>query len=79
MADSNEKNKGSGFCHFGVGMGDFEKTLNFYIEGLGFKQSSSWVEGNKRVALLNSENGSFLQIFEGGRQTEGQAGIERKV
>jgi len=66
MVGSNEKAKGSGLCHVEFGVKNFEKTLNFYIEELGYKKNSSWVEGDKRVALLSTDKGKFLQIVEAG-------------
>jgi catechol 2,3-dioxygenase-like lactoylglutathione lyase family enzyme len=65
VADDKNSRERSGCCHIEVGVKDFDKTLNFYIEGLGFKQRLYWLEGDKRVALLHTDTGILLQICEG--------------
>jgi len=65
MVDGNVKFRGSSCCHVEVGVKDFDKTLAFYVEGLGFKKKLSWVEGTKRVVLLHADDRIFLQLCEG--------------
>ncbi|HEY5586057.1 MAG TPA: VOC family protein [Ruminiclostridium sp.] len=68
MSGNNSKIGGGGFHHLALKVFDFEKTLKFYMEGLGFKKYISWGEGNERAIMLDTGDGNFLEIFAGGSE-----------
>lgn len=54
---------GSGFHHVALRARDFEKSLAFYRDGLGFPVAHSWGEGDGRIALLDLGDGNYLELF----------------
>jgi len=70
MLGNNTKIGGGGIHHIAIKVFDFEKTLKFYVEGLGFKEFLRWGEGNERAVMLDTGDGSLIEIFAGG--IEGQ-------
>lgn len=66
---NNEVIGGGGFHHVAIRVFDFEATLRFYTEVLGFRERTRWGEGDRRGALLDTGDGNYLEVFAGG--TEG--------
>jgi glyoxylase I family protein len=56
--------------HIALRASDFENSLRFYTEGLGFTFAYSWGEGDKRIALLDAGDGNYLELFAGGQKAE---------
>lgn len=74
MAGSNEALGGGGFHHVAVRVPDFAAGKKFYEEVLGFREKVTWGEGEKQVALLDTGDGNYLELFAGGaaeRKPEG--------
>ncbi len=65
----------TGFHHLAVRVADFEAACAFYIDGLGFELKAEWGEGDKRVALADSGNGNYVEIFAGGKPGERPQGV----
>jgi glyoxylase I family protein len=63
---NNAKIGGGGFHHVALRAYDFEATVKFYSEGLGFKERFGWGEGEKRIVLLDTGDGNYLEVFAGG-------------
>jgi glyoxylase I family protein len=59
---------GPGFHHLAFRAYDFDKTLAFYEEGLGFERAYGWGEPGSRAAMLGLGDGNYLEVFEGGEQ-----------
>ncbi len=55
-----------GFHHLALRARDFDATVRFYEDGLGFVQAHSWGEGSDRGVLLDTGDGNYLEIFAGG-------------
>jgi len=66
----NNKISDIGVHHLALAARDFEESLRFYTEGLGFMEMASWGEGEKRIALLDIGNGSAFEIFANGSAEE---------
>ena len=69
---------GGGFHHIALRVYDFEATLKFYIDGLGFKRVYGWGmdgratgEKDSRAALLDTGDGNYLEVFAGGTRPHG--------
>ena len=60
---SNNKVENAGIHHIAIAASDFDKSMAFYTEGLGFKQTAAWGEGDKRAAMLNIGNGVCVELF----------------
>jgi glyoxylase I family protein len=58
---------GGGFHHVAVRVHDFDAALRFYKEALGFTERVTWGEGDKRAVMLDTGNGSYLEVFAGGQ------------
>ena len=67
MSGRNVSIGGGGFHHVAIRARDFDATLKFYTEGLGFKEKISWGEGNKRATMLDTGDGNYLEVFAGGQ------------
>lgn len=65
----------TGFHHLAVRVADFEVACAFYIDGLGFELKAEWGEGDKQVALADSGNGNYVEIFAGGHPGERPQGM----
>jgi catechol 2,3-dioxygenase-like lactoylglutathione lyase family enzyme len=63
---SNKKIPNIGVHHLALSAVDFEKSVKFYAEGLGFEIVAEWGEGTGRAALLDIGNGSHFEIFANG-------------
>ena len=52
-----------GFHHMALRAVNFDASLAFYTEGMGFPIAHSWGEGEKRIALLDLGDGNYLELF----------------
>ena len=59
---ANEIIKGMGFHHMALYVSDFDKSLAFY-QKLGMKVYTAWGQGDSRIALLDTGDGSMLEVF----------------
>ena len=65
---SNNVISGLGFHHIGLKVKDFERSYDFYVNGLGMKPYAAWGEGDKRIQMLDIGNGDILELFAGGNE-----------
>ena len=63
---ANKKIPNIGIHHLALSAVDFDKSIKFYTEGLGFEIVAEWGEGTGRAALLDIGNGSHFEIFANG-------------
>ncbi len=61
---------GAGFHHLALISSDFERSLKFYIEGLGCTYVRGWGEGKGRIAMVDFGGGNLLEIFARGEDAE---------
>lgn len=66
MLGNNEKIGGGGFHHVAIRVKDFDASVKFYTEVMGFKKTISWGEGDKRAIMLDTGDGACFEIFAGG-------------
>ena len=55
-----------GFDHVAMKAKDFEKSVQFYTQVLGFRQAARWGDEQNKAAMLDMGNKSYLEIFSGG-------------
>jgi len=60
----NLKIAGCGFQHVAIRVSDWQRSTQFYCEGLGFKSAVEWGEAPGRAALLDLGDGNYLEMFE---------------
>jgi glyoxylase I family protein len=63
---ANTKIQNIGVHHLALASADFDKSVKFYTEGLGFTTVAAWGEGSGRAALLDIGSGSHFEIFANG-------------
>ena len=61
---SNQTIIGSGFHHVAISTHNFEASLRFYCEGLGFQQKVAWGEKPGRAVMLDTGDGNYVEVFE---------------
>lgn len=66
MKGKNEILGGGGFHHVAITVNDFDASVMFYTEVLGFKKTISWGEGDNRAIMLDAGDGSCIEMFAGG-------------
>ena len=73
---NNQAIHGGGFHHVAIRAYDFDQTLNFYTEGLGFRRVYGWGEDGRsnggrdsRAAMLDTGDGNYLELFAGREHT----------
>lgn len=57
----------SGFHHIALRASNFDASVRFYTQALGFVPRITWGEGDKRAIMLDTGNGNYLEIFAGGQ------------
>ncbi|GGD96059.1 VOC family protein [Paenibacillus nasutitermitis] len=67
---SNGKIGGGGFHHVAIRVCDFDATVRFYTEVLGFTDKVRWGEGDSRAIMLDTGDGNYLEVFAGGTKGE---------
>ncbi len=68
----NETIHGGGFHHVAIRAYDFDASMKFYVDGLGFKRRYGWGEDGRskgekdsRGVLLDTGDGNYLEVFGG--------------
>lgn len=56
--------RGCGFHHIAIRTGDWNKSLRFWTQGLGFTPKIEWGEAPSRACMLDTGDGNYLEIFE---------------
>ena len=64
-----------GFHHVAVRVKDFDKSVGFYTQAIGLVQRYAWGEGDKRAAMLDTGDGSCLEVFAGGGEIKPEGSI----
>ena len=68
---SNIMIKGCTIHHIALQSSDFEKSLKFYTEGLGFEKTKTFVASTgKHVAMLDTGEGISIELFSDGKESE---------
>jgi len=65
---TNDKGTGmiGGLHHVAMRVADFDASVRFYTETLGFRETLKWGEGDKRAIMLDMGDGARLELFAGG-------------
>lgn len=56
----------TGFHHVAFRTHDFDATVGFYTGGLGCRETTRWGQAPGRAVMLDTGDGSCIEIFEGG-------------
>lgn len=54
----------SGFHHVCIKTRDWDRTLAFYVNTLGFSEKITWRAAPNRAVMLNTGDGNYLEVFE---------------
>ena len=63
---NNPKLRGGGIHHIAIEASDFEGSLRFYTEGLDFRGVLTFPEEEQTVAMLDTGDGTYVELFSGG-------------
>lgn len=63
FTSTNKTLSGAGFHHIALRARDFERSLAFYTDVLGFALAHQWGEGPGRIALLDIGDGNYVELF----------------
>jgi glyoxylase I family protein len=66
---------GGGFHHIAMTVSDFDKSVRFYTEALGFVKDIEWGENDKRAIMLDTGDGNYIELFAGGAPGERPKGV----
>jgi glyoxylase I family protein len=66
MPNRNTTIGGGGFHHVAIRAYDWDKSVKFYMEALGFQEKIRWGEGPERAIMLDTGDGNYLEIFASG-------------
>jgi glyoxylase I family protein len=69
MPKTNKTLGGGGFHHVAIRASDFDASVRFYTEALGFFEKIRWGEGEKRAIMLDVGDGNYLEIFSGRKES----------
>jgi catechol 2,3-dioxygenase-like lactoylglutathione lyase family enzyme len=67
MTGANAAIGGGGFHHVALKAKDFDRSVRFYTQALGFREKLCWGEGDGRAVMLDVGDGGCLEIFAGGQ------------
>ena len=56
----------NGFHHVAIRAHDFDASVRFYGEVLGFREKITWGEGDNRAIMMDVGDGNYLEIFANG-------------
>lgn len=54
----------TGFHHVAIRARDFDKSVRFYCDVLGYRAKIGWGEKPKRAIMLDAGDGDYIEIFE---------------
>lgn len=66
---------GGGFHHVCVKTRDWDATMRFYKDTLGFTEKIAWREAPQRAVMLDAGDGNYLEVFEDLAYTAAPQGI----
>lgn len=77
MSETKGKNEvlgGGGFHHIAINTGDFDASVRFYTEVLGFTKALCWQNGAQRAVMLDTGDGACIEMFSDTASKRGQEG-----
>ena len=64
-----------GFHHVAIRVRDFDASLKFYTELLGFEIKHLWGEGDSRGVLIDTGRSNYFELFAGGSAEQQPQGL----
>jgi glyoxylase I family protein len=61
---TNQVVPGCGFHHVAIRTSQWERSLRFWQDGMGFRPAVEWGEAPRRACMLDTGDGNYLEIFE---------------
>lgn len=64
-----------GFHHIAMNVTDFDGSVGFYTDVLGFTVAKEWGEPGSRAIMLDAGNGNYVEMFEKETADEGKGSL----
>jgi len=69
MSKTNQLLGGGGFHHVAIRAVDWDASVRFYRDVLGFTEKIRWGAGDNRAVMLDTGDGNYIEIFAGRKAT----------
>ena len=56
--------RGCGFHHVAIRTSQWDRSMRFWQEGMGFTPAVQWGEAPRRACMLDTGDGNYLEVFE---------------
>lgn len=73
MAETSSTRTSTGLHHVALRSANFERTLQFYCEGLGFTKKIAWTMGKDnatQAVMLDAGDGNYIEVFSNGNEDD---------
>lgn len=79
MSGTNHVLQGGGIHHISLTVYNFDETVDFYTGVLGFTKAIAFTMNGLRAIMMDTGNGSYLEVFECDEKTSPTEGALRHV
>jgi len=69
MSKTNSTLGGGGFHHVAIRARDWDASVRFYTQALGFVEKIRWGEGDQRAVMLDTGDGNYIEVFAGRKES----------
>lgn len=70
---------GCGVTHISLNASDFDRSVRFYTEGLGFTVFRKWGNPGRQIALLDSGDGTCIELFSDAKPGDVNGTLARRL
>ncbi len=64
LKHENTRIPGCGFHHIAIRTGNWDASMKFWADAMGFTPAANWGEAPSRAVMLDTGDGNYLEVFE---------------